>query len=264
MVFYFTGTGNSLYVARQMDREVRSIPQVLRTSERSFSAPVIGLVCPIYGHEMPAMVKDFLQQVDFQTDYFYLLLTYGNRHANAVELAQAACRQAGKRPDSIHTVLMVDNFLPVFDMEEQLRMDKQVERQLDRIRQDIELRKQEYEKVTMADRAAHASYCALVGDQPETVWANYVITDQCIGCGICTRVCPAGCIHLEGRHAVNTGENCQACYACIHACPELAIQFGQLPIKSKMTQARYRNPHVSLTDLVQSNDQTRQGVHERE
>ncbi|MGN0975613.1 MAG: EFR1 family ferrodoxin [Gemmiger sp.] len=256
MVFYFTGTGNSLYVARQMDAETRSIPQVLRGEERTFAAPVIGIVCPVYGHEMPAMVKTFLRQTTFRTEYFYLLLTYGNRHANAVELAQAACRDSGKQPDYIRTVRMVDNFLPAFDMDEQMRMDKQVGRQLAGIQDDIARRRHDIEKVTMADRDAHASYCALVQNRPETVWANYIITDRCIGCGLCTRVCPAGCIRLEGQRAVNTGKNCQACFACVHVCPELAIRFGELPMKCKDSDARYRNPHVSLTDLVHANGQT--------
>lgn len=69
-------------------------------------------------------------------------------------------------------------------------------------------------------------------------------------------VCPAGCIHLENQHAVNTGENCQACYACVQACPEMTIQFGDIPMKEPNPNARYRNPNVTLTELVTANNQT--------
>ena len=59
MVFYFTGTGNSLYVAKQIEEKQISIPQAIRGSGLSFSADRIGIVCPIYKHEMPMMVKEF-------------------------------------------------------------------------------------------------------------------------------------------------------------------------------------------------------------
>lgn len=38
MVFYFTGTGNSLYVAKQLEANPESIPQVLRGEKLEFTA----------------------------------------------------------------------------------------------------------------------------------------------------------------------------------------------------------------------------------
>ena len=115
MVFYFTGTGNSLYVAKQLDAEKISIPQVLHNSNLVFESLSIGVVCPIYGHEMPNMVKDFLKKATFRTEYFYLILTYGNIHGGAAELAEQALAVCGKRADYINTIKMVDNFLPAFE-----------------------------------------------------------------------------------------------------------------------------------------------------
>ena len=54
MVFYFTGTGNSLYIAKKLDAAPISIPQIIRRENLTFRAEQIGIVCPIYGHEMPA------------------------------------------------------------------------------------------------------------------------------------------------------------------------------------------------------------------
>lgn len=45
-----------------------------------YSADSIGIVAPVYGHELPQMVKDFLKKTTFHTGYFYMILTYGNRH----------------------------------------------------------------------------------------------------------------------------------------------------------------------------------------
>lgn len=256
MNFYFTGTGNSLYVTKQLDKKNYSIPQVLHQDELIFSAETVGIVCPIYGHEMPKMVKEFLKKAIFNTPYFYLVLTYGARHGGAAEIAKNYLKSIGKEVNYISTIMMVDNFLPGFDMTKQLSLDKNVDEQINAVKADIDNKKCEIQKVTLKDRMTHQGYLAMVKHAPETIWANYKITKDCVGCGICTRVCPAGCIHLDEQHAVINGDNCQACYACIQACPKMAIQFDEIPMKEPNPKARYRNPNITLKELVHANDQT--------
>lgn len=256
MLFYFTGTGNSLYAAKELENDIYSIPQVIHWKELSFTAEKIGIVCPIYGHEIPAMVKKFIKNASFQTPYFYMILTYGANHGGAAQIADRYMKSVGKKADYITAVEMVDNFLPGFDMTEQTAMDKQVEKQLEKVRTDIENRKQEIHKATLKDKTTHKMYTAWVKNAPETIWADFVVTDECVGCGICMRVCPAGCICLEKQHAIHTRTDCQACFACVHVCPKKAIRFGDIPMKEPNPEARYRNEHVSLTELVESNNQT--------
>ena len=119
MVFYFTGTGNSLYIAKQIETSPVSIPQIIHKENQEYSAERIGIVAPVYGHEVPQMVKDFLKKAVFQTDYFYMILTYGNRHGGAAELAQKLCEECGIHVNYINVILMADNWLPSFDMNEQ-------------------------------------------------------------------------------------------------------------------------------------------------
>ena len=46
MVFYFTGTGNSLYIAKQIEEFPISIPQIIHTEKQTYSADSIGIVAP--------------------------------------------------------------------------------------------------------------------------------------------------------------------------------------------------------------------------
>lgn len=87
MVLYFTGTGNSLYVAKKLDIVRMSIPQIIHQEKAEYEADTTGIVCPVYGHEMPELVKRFLKKAEFHTNYFYLVLTYGKLHGGAAELA---------------------------------------------------------------------------------------------------------------------------------------------------------------------------------
>ena len=44
MIFYFTATGNSLYAAKQLDEEQRSIAQAIHDTDRTYKADRIGIV----------------------------------------------------------------------------------------------------------------------------------------------------------------------------------------------------------------------------
>ena len=251
MLFYFTGTGNCLYVARQIEENPVSIPQAIRSETLDFSADRIGIVAPVYGHEVPQMVKAFMHRARFHTDYFYMILTYGNRHGGAVELAAQLCAECGISPSYINILLMVDNWLPSFDMDEQRRLDKQVDAQLAAIRADLDAGRHFCPEVTEADRAAHGEFLANMSRLPADAWQHLLrVTDRCIGCGICEKVCPSGSIRVADGRAVHTPGRCQTCLACAHACPQKAIG---LTVPEKNPQARYRNEHVTLQEIMQAN-----------
>ena len=69
----------------------------MKQDSLTFEADKIGIVCPIYGHEMPKMVKEFIRKATFKTDYFYIILTYGALHGGAAELANDYLKSVGKK-----------------------------------------------------------------------------------------------------------------------------------------------------------------------
>lgn len=253
MVFYFTGTGNSLYIAKQIEAAPVSIPQAIHREDQVYSADSVGIVAPVYGHEVPQMVKDFLKKARFHTDYFYMILTYGNRHGGAAELAQKLCEECGISVNYINVIVMADNWLPGFDMDEQKAIDKHIPQQLSPILADIQAKKNAISPVTEADRAAHRQFLAGISHMPADAWQHLIhVTDACVGCGICEKVCPSGSIRVVGGKAVHTPGNCQTCLACAHACPQKAIG---LAIPEKNPNARYRNAHISLQEIMEANRQ---------
>lgn len=253
MLFYFTGTGNSLYAAKRLEEDPISIPQMIKNETLSFTADTIGIVAPVYGHELPPMVKDFLKRAKFHTDYFYIILTYGNRHGGASELAETFCRECGITPSYINVLLMVDNWLPGFDMDEQRTLDKKTEEHLERIITDVHNRRRMISEVTDADRAVHQQFIKNMEKLPDDAWKKLVrVTPSCVGCGLCTKVCPSGSMQMEKGQAVHIPENCQTCLACIHHCPYGAIEMN---MPEKNASARYRNEHIRLEEIIEANNQ---------
>lgn len=268
VILYFTGTGNCLYVARQLgggDAELLSIPQLMKQKTIEIEADEIGLVYPIYGHMPPNIVRQFIKKARLRADYKYAILTYGNRKCNAVEIWDDISREAGTPFDYINTLIMVDNWLPNFDMNEQMLIDKHIPENLEIISADIAGRKRWHAPVSQEERMQHQEFLARTGIDPDTGFMlqsedYFTVTDACIGCGACVSVCPKGNYNLTSQ-GVKTAGNCEFCFACIQNCPQKAIQFIKnendafLRNGEKNPNARYRNEHISLMDIKRANSQ---------
>lgn len=268
VVLYFTGTGNCLYVARQLagkEGKILSIPQLMRKKQFEIEADEIGLVYPIYGHMPPYMVREFIKKAQLKAEYKFAVLTYGMRKCNAVEIWDGISRKAGNVFDYIGTIVMVDNWLPNFDMNDQMKIDKHIPENLAKITSDLSNRLRWHEPVTQEEREQHEGFMSLSGLDPEVGFLmkadrSFRVTDDCIHCGICTYVCPRGNYELTGQGVKMQGD-CEFCFACIQNCPQRAIQFkknedGTWPDGSeKNPNARYRNENVSLMELKLANNQ---------
>ncbi len=144
IVLYFTATGNSLYVARQLaesEEQLLSIPQMVKQNRYEFEADEIGIVYPIYGHMPPNMVRNFIRKARLKAEYKFAVLTYGARKCDAVEIWNDLSARAGNAFDYIATLVMVDNWLPNFDMNEQIKIDKRIPENLQRIAGEISSRR---------------------------------------------------------------------------------------------------------------------------
>ncbi|MBR4164016.1 MAG: EFR1 family ferrodoxin [Solobacterium sp.] len=256
MLFYFTSTGNSLYAAKQFDEELYSIPQELNKENRHYKAERIGIVCPLYEFDLPVIVKDFILHSEFETDYFYIVMTYGMHHGGCASRNAEYFEKAGRHIDYFNTINMLDNALPVFDMDEQRKIDpeKKVDEHLAMIKTDIAERKQFIQPATKEEVDFYGHFIAIAADFSAALkQPKYSVSDKCIGCGICTRVCPKGCICVTEGRATYDSTNCFGCMACIHACPQKAI--GYVEIKERNPEARYRNPNIQLMEIIKSNNQ---------
>ena len=80
-IYYFSGTGNSLHVARELQRrmpETKLIPMISLLDEDVIKTKgeKIGFVFPIYLSSIPDPVRRFLKKMDLKpTQYIFALTT---------------------------------------------------------------------------------------------------------------------------------------------------------------------------------------------
>lgn len=134
-ICYFTASGNCLYVARRLGGTLLSIPQLMRQDKIEIQDDAVGIVSPVYAVEMPAMVRKFIAKVHIQTDYFFFVYTYGMGYAEAFAHVKLATEDKGLKLSYINAIQMVDNYLPIFDQQEQIDTlpQKNVEEQIERL-----------------------------------------------------------------------------------------------------------------------------------
>jgi Ferredoxin len=256
LVFYFTATGNSLYVARELageKGEQLSIPQVLKGDNLTFEADEIGLVFPDYAASAPLIVRDFISKAKLKASYIFSVITFGNFAANVAEWWNDYCKKQGVTLNYANTLLMVDNYLPVFDMNDQVKIDKHIPENLATIKSDLNEHRQFISHLERMNDQMQGWLDRLQAEHFPMEAERLLKLDaaKCIGCETCAAVCPHGNFKLIDNTITFSG-SCEYCLACVHICPQKALTLAR---GERNSNARYRNEHVSVRDIKKSNNQ---------
>lgn len=251
IVFYFTATGNSLFIAKQLSDSPLSIPQELKKTDLTYEADEIGFVFPDYAAAVPVIVREFVEKARFKASYIFSVITFGNASVNVAEWWNDWAKAKGLNNNYINTILMVDNYLPVFDMNEQIKIDKKTDENMAGIIGDISGHKDFIAPSEMGWFTKEM----LQGmqDMHFSQKSEQLIkldADKCIQCTTCTEVCPRGNFSLASGELQISGK-CEFCLACVQNCPQHALSLE----RERNKEARYRHPDISLNEIKRANRQ---------
>lgn len=246
MIFYFSGTGNSRYVADRIAYATKdnliSITKEEMNKNTSYvlkDREKLGFVFPIYWWGMPELVEEFIKRMEWKVNdncYVYGVSTYGLEPYNGLKDLEKLLRKKKISLQASFEVKMVDNYVVAYDVagkEKQDMICNNAKIKIEEIAKDILNEKQI--KVpdiigTTIKPIVHSFYKMI--DHRKKFYA----TDACTGCGLCARNCPCQAITMENDKPV-WKENCSFCLKCIHSCPARALQHG----KGTITRSRYLN-----------------------
>ena len=256
MLFYFTGTGNSMWIAQklgeQLNQTAKNIAVYREETEVEISDDVIGFVFPTYMNDLPWIAKEFLLKLKVHADaYCFGVMTSNHgKSGKSFRSMNQGLAASGAALSAAFDIQMPGNCIPSTDEEnrQRLRMAPAGIEEVCRAVQERTVNFRMNSKKPAADFVKKSYLYGTHSLKRFTLLKKFSCTENCSGCGTCAEVCPMDNIKISGKKAIHE-KNCAACYACLHWCPEHAI-LPVIPTLKKRKQ--YTHPEVSLEDMIGS------------
>ena len=256
-LYYFTGTGNSLKVAKDISRnlgdsECVSIPKALEQNEKIEAPEVVGIVCPKYYFGLPEIVLQFIDKVNLdKTKYIFAVVTFAKGlPGGALSQLRKALALKSKRLSSGFYVRMVDNFiLWTWDVTSEKKhgaLHKNAEIKAGKIAEIVAERGNKFDKSLMEHIGPVLFNYKGFLKEVNAGDTDFYSTEKCNSCGLCAKVCSVKNIKMADGKPEWLGLTCQRCLACLHLCPQKCVQFGEQTKK----RSRYVNPFIKISELI--------------
>lgn len=252
-IYYFSATGNSLVIARQIangigDCDVQSM--AAEPSKEPVGGPgtLIGFVFPVFFCGLPRLVKSFVERLNLiEGTYCFAFATYGGSAADALGMLEDVLKEKGSRLSYAAGARMPGNYIVKYQAYAPDVIQKLIRNAMYKASEAAkEITNNGLRPVQRSARlfSRMANRCMYKGIAE---WdENFHATDLCTGCGLCAKVCPVSNISMENRRP-SWQHHCERCVACIQWCPYEAIEYG----KKTIGRRRYRNPAVKAEDIIQ-------------
>lgn len=238
MIYYFSGTGNTRFVAEKIAKLMGEFLRPLTYCDVE-NSDSIGIIFPVYAWGLPKVVETFIGKLSGCTpSYVWALMTCGDDMGYADNILKKELAKVNINLDAAFSVTMPNTYvcLPGMDIDPEELADKKVkdtEAQLPKIATKLS----KHEKVFLVNRGGMPYIKSYI---LRPLFNKYLVTDKylhtndnCTKCGTCAQLCPVHNIVMEkGESSPNWQGKCIGCLGCYHHCPKHAIHFGSMT-KSK-------------------------------
>ena len=243
MIIYFSGTGNSRYVAEGLaqilDDKLVSATDLIKFKEKDTfnSEKPFVFVGPVYAGRFPKVFRKFIKESMFLGPRnAYVIMTCAGSPCDAYGSIQADLKKVGLAVKGFDYVLMPNNYLIMFDTPSKEEADEIVAKGHEKT---IEIANKIKKGESFVDTPGGAmnKFVSVFGYHVANTSfksKKFKASDDCIACGNCALLCPFESIRIIDDKPVWNGK-CTHCMACICGCPNEAIEYG------KKTKGRNRH-----------------------
>ena len=250
LIYWFSGTGNSLYAAKRLSAELGGLPLVQITNEAPTGAvggegAKIGFVFPSYYGNLPRAVRVFVEKLEIKSGtYIFAIVTMGAAGQGSVGSMDRVLKAKGLRLDYGRGMHMPANYVLMYNPADPGKSGKTLDKADQRLHDHAAKISARIRTVKSLPITAKNLYKNI-----ESLDAGFNVNSECTNCGLCERICPVRNIRLENGKP-KWLNRCEHCVACISWCPAKAINFGN----KTQNRRQYRNPRVIADELVRQGD----------
>lgn len=226
MIYYFSGTGNSRWIAEELALITEDVALNIMDSSTStlIEGQTIGIIFPVYAWGPPEVVLDFAKKLEGIPSFSFALATCGDEAGYSLDKLDKAFTL-----DSMYSISMPNNYLIGSDLESEEVVRTKISKAKDSLQSiGSEIINQEpTHQINKGTAPWLKSNLINFGfNKAARSTKPFYATDKCTSCQICVQKCPTETISMvDGKP--HWGERCFQCTACINLCPEEAIQYGQ-------------------------------------
>lgn len=248
MIFYFSGSGNSYAVAKQIadtidDKQIFSLTQFNDFDSCKNSAR-IGLVFPCYLGTVPDIVIEFKEKlfgyVNTKETYIFCVITYANSPAGSYFCFENDI-------NAWFGIKMPENDIYNSHAPSQGKIESilskstiSIKNNADDILHKRHIIKRPSKSIYFVAKLANKILKPLYEDFDKKLYTD----DTCTKCKQCIKYCPVQNITFDRKPIFNN--NCVHCFGCVNRCPKGAIQVTKKTInKRRYVHPNYKNIHYS-------------------
>ena len=278
VIYYFTGTGNSMRAARVIADKLGDTQLIsMRCHPKDVPATncdVVGFIYPVYHWTMPAHAVQFVEQLEINPDAYVFVVAMPSFVCGiACERLAELLEVKGIQIDYGNMVNCVANYAIVYPPfpAPKWRVPR-TEKKLKKIAEDISAQKKKaYPRASQFIRRRREKVMNPYLELQKYADYPFVVNQECVSCGICSRVCPCSNIEIKsGKPAFL--HHCSNCMACVVSCPKRAIGYeikaGDRELLNAMSSGTplvkvmglpkkrklYKNPYISTQDLMKERE----------
>lgn len=254
-IYYFSGTGNSFFVAKELHTHFAgsSMESIMNFRQKEIvkaGEDEIVIVCPIHHYGIPIVAEEFINKIETERSTpLSIICTAEFPNGIAMGQVNKLCKKKDLNLQRSFYLKMPTNYVIGSKMLSQQDIEKtytQAAVKIGKILNLIESRKRYVEgdstiyRIITSAKTRYDEYRKRYGVYD----ADFFITDKCKRCGKCEINCPSKNISMDGEPQWK-GE-CLACLRCINICPTQAIEFGE----KSLGKDRYFNQEIGLEEYL--------------